>query len=110
MVIAILISPCSKCVMKLTLLTLHTGQEQLNKSREIIRRLQEEKRSIQEEMERRLESSERSIEEDKEEMIQELRRGRTAALQLMQVKGHPCTGWTMSYYTKNRSQRTMVYL
>jgi predicted DNA-binding transcriptional regulator YafY len=66
-----------------------SAQDQLQKSREIIKRLQEEKKTLQQEMQEKLQSSERSIEEDKEEMIQELRRGRTAALQLMQVRDFP---------------------
>ena len=62
-----------------------TAVEQLEKSREIIRRLKEDKKQVTESMQQHLESSEQSIEQEKETLIQELKRGKAAALQLMQV-------------------------
>jgi hypothetical protein len=62
------------------------GKEHLEKSRDIIKRLKDEKRQHEEEMNERLASSEQSFESEKDSEIQELRRGKVEALQVMQVK------------------------
>ena len=60
-------------------------QEQLEKAREIIKRLKEEKRQQMEEMGNKLQNTEQAMEEEKEKLVQELSRGKAAAIALMQV-------------------------
>lgn len=60
-------------------------QEQLEKAREIIKRLKEEKRRLAEEMNEKLKTTELSMEDEKEKLVQELSRGKAAAVTLLQV-------------------------
>lgn len=62
-------------------------QEQLEKAREIIKRLKEEKKQLAEEMRQKMQSTEQAMEEEKEKLVQELSRGKAAAIALMQVHG-----------------------
>ena len=62
------------------------AQEQLEKSREIINKLSDEKKNLAEQMKEKLESSERSLEDERETLMEELKRGKAAALSLMQVR------------------------
>ena len=66
-------------------------QEQLEKAREIIKRLKEEKKQLVEEMKQKMQSTEQAMEEEKEKLVQELSRGKAAAIALMQVGG-----WSLS--------------
>ena len=59
----------------------------MEKSREIIRQLKEEKRLLDEEMKTRIDVSVGKLEEEREGEIQELKRGKIEALRLMQVRG-----------------------
>ena len=67
--------------------------DHLEKSRDIIKRLKDERRDVEAqlsdvraEMERRLSDSQQSIDTEKDEEIKELRRGKVEALQILQVK------------------------
>ncbi|XP_041365531.1 golgin subfamily A member 4-like isoform X2 [Gigantopelta aegis] len=60
------------------------GQEQLDKSREIIKKLNEEKKQIKSDMEAKLLAAEQSLEDEKQNLIQEIKRGKTEAIHLMQ--------------------------
>ena len=63
----------------------YLGQEQLEKAREIIKRLKDDKEKLSEEMSTKIKSSEQSLEEERENLMLELKRGKSAALGLMQV-------------------------
>ena len=63
-----------------------SGTEQLEKSREIIKRLKEEKRRVVEEMEEKLVKAEDDMETEKEKLVQEVSRGKSAAITLLQVQ------------------------
>ena len=53
--------------------------------------MKDERKQMSEQMQQKLETSEQSIEQEKETLIQELKRGKAAALQLMQVcRSHMC--------------------
>jgi len=62
-----------------------SGQERLEKSKEAIRRLTEEKKHLEEESRLKLENSERNLEQVRASELQELRRGKVEALQVLQV-------------------------
>ena len=62
------------------------GTEQLEKSREIIKRLKEEKKRVVEEMEEKLVKAEDDMETEKEKLVQEVSRGKSAAITLLQVQ------------------------
>ena len=62
-----------------------SAAEQLEKSREIIKRLNEEKKKIVHEMEEKLRKTEDDMEVEKERLVQEVSRGKSAAITLMQV-------------------------
>ena len=62
------------------------AQEQLEKSREVISKLTDEKKSLAEQMKEKFETSERSLEDERETLMVELKRGKAAALALMQVR------------------------
>ena len=64
----------------------------MEKSREIIKRLKDERRDVdaqlseaRAQMEQRLSDSQQNLESEKDEEIKELRRGKVEALQVMQV-------------------------
>ena len=59
------------------LTALFLGQETLERSREIIRRLKDEKKTVEEQME--------NLERERDSSFQELRRGKVEALQVMSV-------------------------
>ena len=59
--------------------------EQLEKSREIIKRLKEEKKKIVMEMDERLRQAEDNAEVEKDKLVQEVSRGKSAAISLLQV-------------------------
>ena len=61
------------------------GQDHLEKSREIIRKLQEDKKRLSDEMKQKIESSEQQLEQEKDGLVEELKRGKAAAIALMQV-------------------------
>ena len=63
-----------------------TGQEQLEKAREIVKKLQEEKKKLMEEIKTQVEVTEKVSDEERDQLIQELKRAKAAALELMQVK------------------------
>ncbi len=63
-----------------------TGQEQLTKAREIIKRLQEEKKKLTDEIKTQVEVTEKVSDEERDKLVQELKRAKAAALELMQVK------------------------
>ena len=58
----------------------------MEKSREIMRRLKEEKRQLEDEMKTRIDVSVGKLEEEREGEVQELKRGKVEALRLMQVR------------------------
>lgn len=62
-----------------------SGQEKLEKSREIIKRLKEEKKQVIAESEEKIKQAEKMIEEEKENLIQELSRAKAAAVTCLQV-------------------------
>ena len=62
--------------------------DHLEKSREIIKRLKDEKRQLEAGVQERITSSEQSLENEKDSEIQELRRGKVEALQVMQVSSY----------------------
>jgi hypothetical protein len=62
-----------------------TGQEKQEKSREAIRRLKEEKQRLEAEAKLKLETAERNLEQVRANELQELRRGKVEALQVLQV-------------------------
>lgn len=62
-----------------------TGGEQLEQSREVIRKLNEEKSHLEQEMRQRIENSETTLEREKDSELQELRRGKVEALRVLQV-------------------------
>ena len=64
------------------------GQEQLEKAREIIKKLQEEKKKLTEEIKTQVEVTEKVSDEERDQLIQELKRAKAAALELMQVRTH----------------------
>ena len=64
---------------------LSAAVDHLEKSREIIKRLKDEKRQLEAGVQERISSSEQSLESEKDAEIQELRRGKVQALQVMQV-------------------------
>ena len=57
----------------------------MDKSQEIIKQLQDEKQWLEEESKRQVEESERKLENVRAGELQELRRGKVEALQLLQV-------------------------
>ncbi len=57
----------------------------MEKSRGIIKKVQEEKKKMSDEMEEKLVSSEKTLDEERESLMHELKRGKAAALALMQV-------------------------
>lgn len=59
--------------------------EQLEKSREIIKRLKAEKQEAVAELEGKLRDREDVMEKEKETLVQEVSRGKSAAITLMQV-------------------------
>ena len=74
------------CLMKHTVhRMLLSAAEQLEKSREIIKRLKEEKKQIVAEMEERLRQAEDDAEVEKDKLVQEVSRGKSAAITLLQV-------------------------
>lgn len=66
----------------------------MEKSREIIRKLNEEKSHLEEEMRQKIENSEHSLEREKDSELQELRRGKKEALQVLQVSPGEITNTT----------------
>jgi hypothetical protein len=58
------------------------GQEQL----EVVRRLTGDKHQLEEELKLKLETSERNLEQVRANELQELRRGKVEALQVLQVR------------------------
>ena len=62
-----------------------SDQETLDKSREIIKKLKDEKKQIIIESEDRIKQAEKTIEEEKENLIHELSRAKTAAVSCLQV-------------------------
>lgn len=62
-----------------------TGKEQLDKAREVIKKLKDEKSNAVEEMSAKIKAAEQGLEEERENLMQELKRGKSAALNLMQV-------------------------
>ena len=62
-----------------------SAAEQLEKSREIIKRLKEEKKKIVVEMDERLRQAEDNAEVEKDKLVQEVSRGKSAAITLLQV-------------------------
>ena len=65
-----------------------SAAEQLEKSREIIKRLNEEKKKIVHEMEEKLRKTDDDMEVEKERLVQEVSRGKSAAITLMQVQSN----------------------
>lgn len=61
------------------------GSEQLEKSREIIKQLKEEKKQAVAELEEKLSHAEKTMEEEKSNLVQELSRGKALAISLIQV-------------------------
>ena len=64
---------------------LFPADEQLEKSREVIKRLQEEKKRFVEESREKIQEAEQTLEEEKGVLLQELSRGKQAALSLLNV-------------------------
>ena len=62
-----------------------SAAEQLEKSREIIKRLKEEKKQIVVDMEEKLRQAEDQAEVEKDKLVQEVSRGKSAAISLLQV-------------------------
>ena len=62
-----------------------TDKEQLEKARDIMRKLKEDKRKAIEQAEEKIRSTEASLEEEKERMLTELKRGKSEAFSVMQV-------------------------
>ncbi|OPL20301.1 golgin 4 subfamily a member, partial [Mytilus galloprovincialis] len=65
-----------------------SSQETLEKSREIIKRLKDEKKQVVVESEERIKQAEKTIEEEKENLIQELSRAKAAAVTCLQEETH----------------------
>lgn len=59
--------------------------EQLEKAREIIKQLKEEKNRLVKETQVRVQQTEQVMEEEKEKLVHELSRGKAAAVSLIQV-------------------------
>ena len=66
-------------------LMLLSAAEHLEKSREIIKRLKEEKKQIVIDMEEKLRQAEDQAEVEKDKLVQEVSRGKSAAISLLQV-------------------------
>ena len=64
---------------------LFLDQEQLEKAREIIKRLKDEKKRAAEEAAEKIQVAEKAIEEEKEMLMQDLSRGKKEAIALVQV-------------------------
>ena len=64
---------------------LHSEDEQLEKAREILRRLKSEHKRELREMKERFQMTENNLEDEKEKLIMELSRGKSAAVLLIQV-------------------------
>lgn len=60
-------------------------KEELGKCQEIIKQLQDEKQWLEQESKRQVEESERKLENVRAGELQELRRGKVEALQVLQV-------------------------
>ena len=60
--------------------------EQLEKSRDIIKQLKEEKNKIVQELESKIQERDDQIELKKEKLVHEIALGRSAAIKVMQVK------------------------
>ena len=60
-------------------------KENLGKSREIIRKVKEDKKNAILEMEERIKHAEKTIEEEKENLVQELSRAKAAAVLCLKV-------------------------
>ncbi len=81
---------------------MHLGAEQLEKAREIIKRLNEEKKKLAEELKTRVEMTEKTSDEEREALMLELKRGKAAALELMQV-----STTYVDYYSWAKKAETM---
>ena len=63
------------------------AHETLEKSREVFKRLKDEKQKLQTEMEEKLKQTEKAMEEEKENLVQELSRAKQTAVSCLQVEG-----------------------
>jgi hypothetical protein len=68
------------------LIYLITATDQLEKSREIIKRLKDDRKRLIDEYEEKLRGREDQMETEKEKLVQEISRGKSAAITLMQVR------------------------
>lgn len=82
-----------------------SAKDHLEKSREIIKRLKDERRDVEAQlsearaqMEQRLSDSQQNLESEKDEEIKELRRGKVEALQVMQVKASSAPSVSVELY------------
>ena len=65
------------------------AKEQLEKSRDIIKRLQEDKKRVMQEAREKVEKAEQNFDEERQSFIQDLSRGKAEAIKLLKVSIQP---------------------
>ena len=88
------------CIFISLLFTPDLATEQLEKSREIIKRLKAEKQQAVSELEGQLREREDVMEQEKESLVQEVSRGKSAAISLMQVC---CKSFCFTFFSVNKN-------